>query len=393
MNRITPITNSEWSTWAECNHEWLLRYGLGLRPVSVARPMRDGKAWHRIKEVAYKARDFGAGQAEIGSILKAERDLYERSELAMMDPLAPAISARTVDEITDLGRMLEHALTVHESRFKAEGMAWDRFGHLEEAMTVPVVTPTGRNSPVLRWAGRLDGSVRGSGEIWVVETKLTDKSPDKWILSHGYLPQVTGYAILLGPRVRERVAGVCFQVAKNAVPVTVADYKVNKDGTLAKRLPANADAATFTEAAKATVDAGAKWAPWYNDTLSQLIDRPVVWESWHWVRFGPGELDRARAEMYYRSILIRRMRRITGARYAWIKGHAVEGSDGLIPPADMVHDVLSDLGPRFPRSEQACYKWGRPCAYMDVCRFASAESLSTMRVATDWHEELEGDDQ
>lgn len=92
------ITNSERGT-AACSHRWLLRYGLGLRPVAYARPLYLGSLVHSGLDAL-----FSSGWDHIAALdavdTAAERELAERGPEAL-GWQSPYADPATLDALRD----------------------------------------------------------------------------------------------------------------------------------------------------------------------------------------------------------------------------------------------------------------------------------------------------
>jgi hypothetical protein len=398
MNGKNTITNSERGT-ADCPHRWLLRYGLGLRPVTRTRVLDLGSLVHAGLDAYYGApvqqgeeafvtpNPLQDGLAAIESELQAQlAKVREAQDSGLVDP-ANFVPQTAVDGLLEDADNAARLLAGYH-------MTWDQrpFKVLasEQTYTRRVRTPSGHVSTRTWYAGKVDKVVEYQGHTLVLEHKTTSLALGEWHEKHRRSPQARAYGWLL----REcgiPVTGVVYDLIQSKPPKPWSGLQVLKDGTkLAK--PAGLPWTTAEEFLLAVqqVRGGAGQltdVEWYAEVHRALRERDAdgFWYRREVELFDDADMQRIEAEIYHAATGIRRWReRVERVREATQHMHTEEEwRDGVIP-------VLQALGPEFPRSSGQCWQYNRLCQYASLCHSQSAHDLQGFqRFGGNGHPELD----
>jgi hypothetical protein len=136
------LTHSRLACFRACPRRHLIRYELGLRPVSDDLPRRIGSAYHAALDAADRGKDPGVA-------ITAMADAYEAAMVAQM-------------------------FTGHARHYAA---AWLEPVASEVEFDLPLVNPeTGAATPIWRLAGKIDSIVRlQDGRLALLEYKTTSR--------------------------------------------------------------------------------------------------------------------------------------------------------------------------------------------------------------------------
>lgn len=380
------ITNSERGT-AACAHRWLLRYGLGLRPVAYARPLYLGSLVHSGLEALFHGWDLIAALDAVDTA--AERELAERGPEAMGwdSPYQDPAALDALREDTAAARALVRGYADQWASVRGEWEILQNESAFTEAIRLPE-NPKRRSK--WRISGKVDKVARVNGRIWIIEHKTSAGSLAEWAEKNRRNPQALTYAIALAERYPEGVAGVIYDLVNSRPPKPAEALAILKSGkALAKvaGLPWTT-AAEFERAIGALAEAGADpldGAEWYRDTLDALRerDRSGFWYRREAVPFEPAQVARVNAELYHSA------EQIGGWRKALAKA---AGEGGKFAP-EAIPAFLASRGHEWPREASLCYQFNRLCPYASICATGSAEDLAAFAIsgAAGGHDELSTD--
>lgn len=153
------LTHSSESTFKNCPRKFWLCYELGLRPKHSAQPLRLGNAVHAGLEVLKGGGDEASADLAI-------RGLYADAECP------PYLEADefAVEEETAV------ALVKGYARRYADDLICE-YVAVEQSFDLPIINPeTGRQTPIFRSAGKIDGIVRlPDGRLAVMEHKTASE--------------------------------------------------------------------------------------------------------------------------------------------------------------------------------------------------------------------------
>ena len=380
------ITNSERGT-AACAHRWLLRYGLGLRPVAYARPLYLGSLVHSGLEALFSGWDTIAALDAVDTA--AERELAERGPEAL-GWQSPYCDPATLDALRDDTATARALVRNYAAQWASARGDWEILRNefaFSEAIRLPD-NPKRRSK--YRVAGKVDKVARVNGRIWIIEHKTSAGSLAEWAEKNRRNPQGLTYAVALAEHYPEGVAGVIYDLINSRPPKPAEALAILKSGkALAKvaGLPWTT-AAEFERAIGALAEAGADpldGAEWYRDTLDALRERDAAgfWFRREAVPFEPYQVARVNAELYHSAEQI-------GAWRKTVEKAAGEGGQ-LAPEA--IPAFLASRGHLWPREASLCYQFNRLCPYASICATGSAEDLAAFAItgAAGGHDELATD--
>jgi hypothetical protein len=180
--------------------------------------------------------------------------------------------------------------------------------------------------------------------------------------------------------------GMIYDLARKAAPLQAGDLKRNADGSLSKRQAwKRITAATLHQAA---LDAYPTLRPpWVMEKIRELESSPPELFQRELIRFTEDDLVRVQAELYTIGTELRRAHSTVHHHRAGLL-ESFEGDEGH-GWAELAVTAITNLESSFPRSEGYCYRWRRPCSFMDLCRYQSEEATEDLRVKASIHEELE----
>lgn len=208
------------------------------------------------------------------------------------------------------------------------------------------------------------------GQVWILEHKTTKYSLDSWMDLHSYSPQALSYAWLVQEQTGHRVEGVIYDLALKAVPPRPEAIQPIANGKrLSRRLPANT---TKSILERALQHHNIEPDEWTQDKLRHLGSQPDPFFQRKIARFQQSEIVRTGIELYHIATEIRRahsplrehrLRLIQQepSRYLWTE-HA--------------NAIIHYHGNHYPRNNDSCYAWSRPCGHMDLCRYQSRSALA-----------------
>jgi hypothetical protein len=348
------LTNSAAKAFRRCHRLYRHSYVQGYRPATVAEPLRFGTQVHAGLEVWF-ARYREAPDARLAAMLAA----VQPKPGAAFDPLAQA----TVEEL----------LRGYHHRWVGEPL---QTVFVEQRFEVDLVNPaTGAASRTFRLGGKMDAGVVAreplgcgapAGQL-LVEHKTTSEDIglgstywqrlrlDSQVSTYFVGAEASGFAPL----------GCLYDVIRKPSIRPVDVPVLDEDGVRIVLDSKNRRVLTKD---------GKKWRE-TGDTEQgfTLQKRPETPDQWR---------ARLRAdiaedpERYYQ------------------RGHVVRLEDEL---RDGMFDVWqlarlireAELAERYPRNPDACFQFGRPCDFFDVCTgVASLDDPSRFRRATTAHEEL-----
>lgn len=410
------ITNSERAA-AACPQRWLLKYGLGLRPVARTRVLDLGSLVHAGLE-AY----FGSAlkPGEQGSIRVPLTDALRAIDLAHAAEVEKVKASSSSNGIIDAGAYIDPVALdgLAEDADNAKRLigayhtTWTNAPfaliHNEQTLTAPVRAPSGRGSSRTRFGGKIDKVVEYNCRAFIVEHKTTSLPLGEWVEKHRRSPQARSYAWLLAQR-GIRVDGVIFDLIQSKAPKGWDSLPVLKDGSrLAK--PQGLPWTTAEEfllavqtvgrkAINPTTPGGPDFVPgslddveWYRPTYDALKARD---DEGFWFRrevelFEPHELDRIDAELYRSATDIRRWRDLVEPVRRAVAVVAEAQPDSM---PEAVEAALHDVGTQFPRESGICWQYNRLCPYASLCGSWSRYDVTgfVVTTATGGHSELDGD--
>jgi len=385
------ITNSERAA-AACPQRWLLRYGLGLRPVAYARPLYLGSLVHSGLESLFKGwaagiepgAALGLALVAVNAAKAAELDARGVDALGFLSPYAePAtLDALEADTVTARQLVIGYA---EQWQGLGDWAILDNERAFSEAIRLPE-NPKRRSK--YRVAGKIDKVARIGGRIWIIEHKTSAGSLAEWAEKNRRNPQGLTYAVALAELYpREEIAGVIYDLIQSKPPKPAEALAILKSGTaLAKvaGLPWTT-AAEFERAIRALTPEGRDpldGADWYRDTFAALRERDAsgFWYRREAVPFEPAQVARVNAELYQAAQTIGDWRKAI---------EKAAGSGGQIA-AEAIPAFLAAKASQWPREASLCYQFNRLCAYASVCAEGSAEAVAGFAItgAAGGHDEL-----
>ena len=379
------ITNSERGT-AACSHRWLLRYGLGLRPVAYARPLYLGTLVHCGLEALFDAWDLIAALDAVDTA--AELELAQRGPEALgwQSPYGDPAALDTLREDTATARAL-----VRNYAENWKGLGDWKILAAEKAFSEAIRLPENpKRRSKYRVAGKVDKVAEINGRIWIIEHKTSAGSLAEWSEKNRRNPQGLTYAVALAEHYPQGVAGVIYDLVNSRPPKAAEALAILKSGkALAKvaGLPWTT-APEFEKAIGALADAGADpldGAEWYRDTLAALRERDAAgfWFRREAIPFEPVQVARVNAELYHAAQTIGTWRKVIDK---------AAGEGGQLAP-EAIPAFLADKGHEWPREASLCYQFNRLCAYASICATGSAEDLAAFAISgsAGGHDELATD--
>lgn len=392
-DRLTSyeFTNSEAST-VGCASRWLFKYGLGLTPNTEARPLTIGRTWHSMMEEYWRP---------VPPLLAGEPPALDRA-LAVLESAyraetpteglsfdfgdgTPAVTAEDPDKAA-LGAMLRE----YAKRWPEPSKRWRRVLHTEIRVAANVVPARNQSatdkaatiSRVTRYGSKLDKVIEDHhGQFWLVEHKTTSRPLDLWVAMHRYMPQHFRYIWAYLRSYGVRLQGVIFDVVSTKAPPNAAEWPVvDKATRLSKTVPAGATVETLEDALTLhgfTIDD----QPYYSEIADRLRANPPTYSLEFAVRVSDDEIERAGRELYHAGTQIRRWHaRVFELRSAILSDPCAES---------VVSAVRSRTAEEFPRNGSQCYRFNRPCEFMDLCEYRSTEAARLFKIRRVDHAELE----
>ena len=387
------ITNSERAA-AACPQRWLLRYGLGLRPVAYARPLYLGSLVHSGLEALFTAwaADIQIDRADalhhaLQAVESAKAAELEARGIAALGFLSPYADTATLDALDADTATACALVTGYAEQWQGLG-DWAILANeiaFSEAIRLPE-NPKRRSK--WRVAGKIDKVARIGGRIWIIEHKTSAGSLAEWAEKNRRNPQGLTYAVALAEKFpREEIAGVIYDLIQSKPPKPAEALAILKSGTaLAKvaGLPWTT-AAEFERAIAALTPEGRDpldGAEWYREALAGLRERDAsgFWYRREAVPFEPLQVARVNAELYQAAQTIGEWRKSIDK---------AAGEGGQIAP-EAIPAFLAAKASQWPREASLCYQFNRLCAYASVCAEGSAEAVAGFAItgAAGGHDEL-----
>jgi len=392
--------------WGECQFKWLLADGLKLAaPQATTIPLAMGSAWHRLMDV------WWAGDVSDGHRFKPDclnfresnarwalADWYHVQKAKLDGFSTDAQPAFDADSLLESMVLLYDMLKAYTQQWSSS--LWDVVA-TELSVERYLPTPSGHRSQILDEV-RLDKLVRDtSGQHWLVEHKTTQDDLNTWIEHNTYRPQAAAYASAIEDHLGIQVAGVIYDLARKSRAHTPDTWDVLKSGKALAKPKSGKAPSTLTAHEFENILAfhgfpldGEGSQDWYRPVLEQCQRReaahghPRVRR--HIYRFAPGETQLVALEQYAMGVDIRRARKLLDRPTQSTLYHLRRKLDVATDP-DEVADIqqqwataaateVKRIGHLFPRCQASCWKWSRPCIYMDACQFRSVESMSGLRL-------------
>lgn len=375
------FTNSERKA-AACAQLWLFKYGLRLRRAGRAKALILGSLWHVLMSVWWKHKAGFTPQARWSACKIAADDSFSTLEHETDGFDLDNPSRINTHDLKDMRVLLGGMLHGYELRYGPDDsltMTADELvlGH-------PTITASG-NHGMSNVMGRVDKILVDSyGQHWIGEHKTSGMRLDDWRIKNGYDPQAPTYAWLLKHNLGIEVVGVCYDLAFKAVAPSPQKFKLAyKDSRLSKQLPANCTANALRNAIRFH-KFREEDTDWYQDKIKELEQKPEPFFRREFVRFTPDAVERVGLELHSESTRLRGYQRRVD--------RAIEDCQDTHYSKDWRTQsiyVLAQVSHHYPRNVGACVnRYGRQCAFMDLCRHQSLESLAGLEQIPDKHREL-----
>ena len=385
MKQTISITNSERST-AACPQRWLLRYGLGLRPLETSPALFIGSLVHAgIEGMSSTVAGgnsprawsrFRALEAIQQTAAKWRQETEEARSVFFGASLSPDEEQVLEQHVATAKRLVERYIAT----WKADE-DWETIIN-EQAFEVRLRNPLTRGRISAAFAGKVDRVVRRGGRLWLVETKTSAIALAEWIERNRRNPQTASYAIALREQGVE-IAGVIFDLVNSKAPKLADELEVLKDRSrLAK--PAGLPFTTAGEFEKAITRLGQTLdsVDWYRQKHDLLVDRDYsgFWFRRETVLFDERDLLRTRAELEVSVRKIGAWRTLVEKLKAAL---LLEGDEESI-------EVLERTQTDFPREPSLCWQYNRLCTYAALCSSHRVEDLQRFRRSSsaNGHDEL-----
>lgn len=371
---------------ASCEQYWLLRWGLRLR--SMRRGIRavigdsfgSGlDAWW-VPDGDDVVPRLDAARDAAAIVMKAEeRNLMESQRFTMATPYQQQF---TMDQLEDARKLVMVMLEGYDATYGGSTLQLVKDLRVEAVEGwLEAATRTDKGTQGWAWyGGYIDKLVVDEhGQVWILDHKTTGKDLDTFLAHHQYEPQMAGYAWLVWRVLGVQPVGVIYDVAKQDVPVQWQDIPVTKKGDrfyARNRLPTSRMTAEVWLQAIQHNGFTFDDQPWYRELLEELRGKGNPFFRRERVRFMPGDLERVERELYTEGGRLRRLKQLLGNMPEFLDG--VFDRDGEMNWKTAVVQVLQQYGELFPRNGAMCWKWNRPCQFMDVCKLRSVEGLEGM---------------
>lgn len=364
---LEGMTNSERLSMS-CRHRWMLKYGFRL------------------------SRRFDRGPAAtLGSAIHAglAHRLSGGSYDSLEDYIRGEVVAAHAHHVTEEGlhselEMLEDARTKglqilqdYESHWSSR--SWKVLG-VEQVLQGQI-----NGYPV---SGMVDAVIETNSGIWVVDHKTTQKPLDLWVQQNPFHPQSLQYMHLVEDNYGERPRGIIYNLIRTVDRVKA--IKRLKSGQLQKpragSLP-RMTAPAFREFITQEALEGRGKPAWDTAVMQQLEerDRSGYWFHEERREFSAQEMKRAADEI---SVLSEQraldLENLSGYSEQ-VDGCATEQEAHLV-----ITRAVRRIGHRWPRNPKDCFKFNRPCEYMDFCRHQLPDGLTGFEVRPTMHREFGG---
>jgi hypothetical protein len=380
-HRLKYVSDSE-RTNSACEQKWFLRYGIRLAPPTKASAPYAGILWSNLMERLGDRMD-DAAMNEVLLWLKAEREVHmeERGQHFLGD----------VQDTTRVFNNLRSLLRLYVKHYKrvAPGGLGKLMGS-ELKLRANVRTPTGHPSNRTGYLGILDKLVEDeSGDLWVVDHKLTSSNLEEWRYKNADKPQGLTYCWLVQQEYPDRVVrGVIYDLAQSKLPHHWSHFKKIQNG---KRLAKPSGGLPYTTAdqwGRAIVKNGFGYGDmdatdpqtgqlvdgWYKTVGRKLRARD---DSGYWflrvpVPVTPTQIERAGRELYSVGTRVRRLADSVKETRAKIKAAHELGSP--IKFAIAVAEACQSEGWSYPRNPSMCDLYNRRCEFSSLCMEQSVEA-------------------
>jgi hypothetical protein len=395
MQKLTHITNSERNA-AACGQLWFLKYGLGLRPQTVARTLSAGRLWHETLDLYFRGingsvqlmspvwdahRNDTVGltnaRAHLQSVYDAATTVVESHQF---DPAAPP---RDQAEELSVWALVSNAFERYVEHWSVENKQWDYILH-EQTMRAPARTNMGNESNRTGIAGQVDRVIRDAhGRYYIVEHKFSGVNLEQYRDTYARTPQAMTYAWLVWRTHGIQVSGVIYDLALRKTQGGPDSLETLKDGSrLAKVNLPDVSADAFVERVEQVhgmsfaLAAQQKGCEWYPETLDRIRENAGRWFYRHLRLISEADLLRIEQELYGHATSIRRWAdRTTNVSEALRNGH--------VTPDEAIAAHTAE----FPRNPGMCMSFGRLCDMYHACQYG--EAGPHLRVAKVRHEELD----
>lgn len=367
------VTNSERAT-AACPQKWLLRYGLGLRPVGRIRVFDLGSLVHAGLEHYFSTPNLQRSETDLERALSAIEgyrsamamqalESANLSELGAGSYIDPAL----IDGLAEDAATAKRLVTGYHDSWEPthyEGEEWQVIA-VESTYSAQIINADGKRLNGIDFAGKVDMVVKYHDRLFIVEHKTTAGSAVEWVEKNRRNPQTRSYAWLL----RQNgipVEGVIYDIIQSKVPKLAEEMGRLKDGTrLAKTagLPwTNAD--EFHKAVHMH-NGDMDTADWYFDTWIELQKRDALgfWYHRHTELFDESEITRIQSEIYQSALQMRKWKQ-TADKWHLIGNNHIAG--------ERVHDwaercLALPEADAFIRQSAMCWQYNRLCEYAALC--------------------------
>ena len=396
-----------------CNHYWLLRYGLRLSTERKGFALAFGSFWHELMD--------GVWQGQALNLLEKLDAMATVAEQALSRPFDPG-EEQNAEQQLRMATLARRMLSAYIKQYGQDGLGDElRSNNAEVVWVERVLGP--HEIGLGSYSGKIDKLLRINGELWIGEHKTSGTDLRDWRERNEYSPQPLTYAVLVEEELDEPVRGVLYDVAFKGVLATPEDFKLNKDGSISRRMPRFATREAFA-AAIDTRRGTANRSAWYDEYLgvgewtkntlpterellsSVLFRRELV-------PFERCDIARRREEMEHEAETMRdwheeigraRARRRERAERKHVPWDVFATPDGVPerfrswterPVSESGADwrpevvaLLAELGTKFPRNGSHCYRWNRPCELMAICQRPSVDACAGLEQRQHTHAEL-----
>ena len=381
MPRIAKhtTTNSERQCYNSCQFKWALRYGLGIRPENNSDALVFGTLFHTAMEAWWSVSDGRVGHA-LEAIRQPLADIKDKESCGFHlsdDSFSP------VSKADEWYEMLKAMVIGYEWKWGGDRCKVKLLSN-EATLEAATQTPSGKRSPWARYSGVVDKAIEDEHkQVWILDHKTTSLNLKQWRSMNQYNPQALTYAWLYRETHGREPVGICYDLARKAVPAKSSAYKLKKDGSLSHKMPRNADSQGLRNALQSHSLGVDDWCATKLIELKEREDSGYFFRR-EWIRWNSMDLDRIGSELYAVATQIRQGHDKTEAGRTHLKSWGDNWR--LVAP-----QVINDLAFMFPRQD-SCYSYNRPCSYLELCRVACDQHetehlLQDYRLADRIHEE------